>query len=1042
MRPCRIKMGSVIPAGMMAMLVVNMLCLDAHAVCADPPPPPTCDVDGQFIGGRWDLSQIAGNYSFSGSETFWPFIDDGSVTDIYQTSGSLNVAMLGGAEDNYIDVACDGSVTGRGRERISGSLTKSPNIWYYNPDFCSGFPATMTWSIDIERSYSISGSVSGTGQLDLSYQVDTATLDFSGLMAQSFDCVFIAAQRSFALDIAGDTEQVRLSGGYDPEAGTFSPTISHPSGPSWLDAALHGVALNQTHDYDESTIQLAPSFLGTGTAQSMPQTYNKFFIQNGVSVAASLQAAAEPKQPRIEAMQLQSPAQYLRDVSVDTEVRVEIDWLGQPPGTVEFSYGTQSATVAGGNVVTWAFDAGDEADTITAVARQGGEESLPYTINAAKVMVPEWAGVAADWSGQSGVRYDAVLDWPVSMETTRTLDTISLFSGLWGISGGASSSLEALAWSNGSPGSGTLQTQLDFRAAGKRSSLSLHGGNETTLSCDALHIEGQATAQFPSLRWQRTLNPLTAVPGLQTGACAISGLLCQTIQSIGIKASAEVSLSGTADYEGTTGPMQWVGGSLSGDIGGRISANAGLPPPLASVASVSVWGGADGCIEMQVSPAVQLSQLGGALEVGASASFLGMSTEATKDWPFGDECGGARYVSKGFPSGAWVPHDGQLAMAVTEVGGQTRGIAVWSEASSQGPRPLGEIHYRLYQAGTWSAIQTLTDDGKANFAPVVAFDPAGNVMVVYQRSIQLPASAPAGLPEFANSVELHWAHLDGNDGAVVAEGTLTDSIGLDFGAQLRVDEDGGLWLFWQRALGVDITGTAQTPAQIWEANWQGNGWSSAELVADDLIGVWGWSAAVRNADTQWVVLSVDEDLDFSTEVDRDLSIVRKDTGQWTPQAPLTDDGLRDDSPHIVWDPVEGPLLLWRSGDEVVELRGDFSGIPQPAFSSPDPLLDEGVDAEFAHASVMSGSLGPRVYWNQAGRIIQTGRQVASVPWEVPTLVLDSELAQRVLASKAVSGQPVFAYATQVIGPGRFRSPFLTPAFSESVGLAVFRDGFE
>ena len=118
----------------------------------------------------------------------------------------------------------------------------------------------MSWSLDIERSYLISGSVSGSGQLDLTYEVDSASLNFQGLMAQSFDCVFISAQRSFVLDISGDSEQVRLSGVYDPDAGTFSPKITHIGGKSWLDAALHGIALNQTHDFDESTIQLAPHF--------------------------------------------------------------------------------------------------------------------------------------------------------------------------------------------------------------------------------------------------------------------------------------------------------------------------------------------------------------------------------------------------------------------------------------------------------------------------------------------------------------------------------------------------------------------------------------------------------------------------------------------------------------------------------------------------------------------------------------------------------------------------------------------------------------
>lgn len=1041
MNPVGFNASLVIPVTMVGMLMVSVSSFDAHAACVDPPPPPTCDVEGQFIGGRWDLSQLSGQYSVSGSESFRPFIDD-SLTDEYQTSGSLSVTLLGGSQDNYVDVACDGSVTGRGRERISGSLTKSPNIWYYNPDTCSGFPATMSWSLDIERSYLISGSVSGSGQLDLTYEVDSASLDFQGLMAQSYDCVFISAQRSFVLDIHGDSEQVRLAGGYDPDAGTFSPTITHIGGKSWLDAALHGIALNQTHDFDESTIQLAPSFQGAGAAQSMPQTYNQYLAQNGITLSATLQASAEPKQPKIELMRLQAPAQYLRDVSVDTEVEVEIDWRGQPPGSVEFTYGTQSATVAGSNVVTWTFDAGDEADTITAVARQGSEESLPHTINAPKVSVPEWAGSAADWSGQSGVRYEATLDWPVSMETTRTLDTISLFSGLWGISGGASSSLEAQAWSNGSPGAGSLQTQMDFRAAGKSANLRFNGSNQTTLSCDALQTEGDATAQFPSLRWQRTLNPLTAVPGLQTGACAISGWLCQAIQSIGIKASTDVTLSGSGNYEGTAGPMQWVGGSLSGDIGGQISANAGLPPPIASVASVSVWGGANGCITMQVAPDVQLTQLGGQLEVGASASFLGMSTESSKDWPFGDGCGGARSVAAGIPQGAWVPHDGQLAMAITEVDGQTRGIAVWSEISSEGPRPLGEIHYRLFQGGTWSAIQALTNDGKANFAPMVELDAEGNALLVYQRSIAAPAMTPAGLAAFADSVDLHWARLEGGNGTVLDQGVLTDAAGLDFGAQLRVDQAGQLWVFWQRAQGVAVTGTSASPAQLWASHWQGTSWSATSLVTDGLVGVWGWSTAVRDAETQWLVISHDEDQDFATDADRNLSLIRKIDGAWGQSEALTLDAIRDDSPHLVVDSSGDPVLLWRAGDSVVELHGDLSAMPQAAFSSPDPLLDEGVDAEFAHARVVAGTLGTQVLWNQAGRVVQTHKAESGAVWTSPSLALDSTLAQRVLASREVAGQLVFGYATQAIGPGRARDTHITPMFSLSVGAILFGDGFE
>ncbi|HRF53585.1 MAG TPA: hypothetical protein PK027_03865 [Aquimonas sp.] len=503
-----------------------------------------------------------------------------------------------------------------------------------------------------------------------------------------------------------------------------------------------------------------------------------------------------------------------------------------------------------------------------------------------------------------------------------------------------------------------------------------------------------------------------------------------------------MTLSGSGNYEGTAGPMQWVGGSLSGDIGGQISANAGLPPPIASVASVSVWGGANSCITMQVAPDVQLTQLGGQLEVGASASFLGMSTESTKDWPFGDECGGARSVVAGIPQSAWVPHDGQLAMAITEVDGQTRGIAVWSEISSEGPRPLGEIHYRLFQAGTWSAIQTLTNDGKANFAPVVEFDAAGNALLVYQRSVAAPATTPSALAAFADSVDLHWARLDGGNGTVLDQGVLTDAAGLDFGAQLRVDQAGQLWVFWQRAQGVAVTGTSASPAQLWASHWQGTSWSATSLVTDGLVGVWGWSAAVRDAETQWLVISHDEDQDFATDADRNLSLIRKIDGAWGQSEALTLDAIRDDSPHLVVDSSGDPVLLWRAGDSVVELHGDLSAMPQAAFSSPDPLLDEGVDAEFAHARVMAGTLGTQVHWNQAGRVVQTHKAESGAVWTSPSLALDSTLAQRVLASREVAGQLVFGYATQAIGPGRARDTHITPMFSLSVGAILFGDGFE
>ena len=610
------------------------------ASCPADPPPPDCDNGGQFPGGRWDLSQISGSYSFSGSERFYPFLDDPEVYDDYETEGELTVSMLGGSEQNYVDVGCDGTVTGQGREQIAGTITKSPNLAFYDPEFCINEPAEMSWTVTIERTYSITGSVSGSGQLDLDYSIDQATIDFSGSLAASFDCVFIQGSDTFNLDISGDTEQVQLSGAIDASSTSWSPTFTPRGARTWVDDIAHRIRLDQMHQFQDDTLTLSPSLAGAGGSQPPRQEYNKAFMQNAVTVTDSINATAEPKTPIITSMSLDEPSQYLQDVEAMTRVTAEIDWRGQAPGQVEFTYGSTTETVSGGDSVTWDFDAGESGTTIMAEAVQGSERSEPYTINTPKVTLPGWAGTSSDWSGSSGVQYEATLDWPVSLETTRTLDTISLFTGLWGINGSASSTFNATANSNGSPGSGDMTTSADFQFADKSASLVMSGSNTTTLACDDLTTTGSATATLPVTIWKKTINPVTLVPGVQAAACSLSGFLCGVINSVGIKASADATISGTPTYTGEGAEIQWDGGSLGGSLSGRIGAGASLPPPIASVASINFSGGATGCLEFQVSPDLELQTVGGQLEASASVSFLGMSSSAEETWPFGDGCRG------------------------------------------------------------------------------------------------------------------------------------------------------------------------------------------------------------------------------------------------------------------------------------------------------------------------------------------------------------------------------------------------------------------
>ena len=154
--------------------ILLLMALSAAATCPVDTPA-SCDIDSQLANGRWDLSQVNGQYTLTGNEVFCQFLDNGvcDLPDDYNpVSGTFNVSRLGGSEANYIDVACDGSITGQGHEQISGTLDKTADIQYGYLTCNDTEPQDMSWNVTIDRQYDISGEVTGVGQVDLNYEND------------------------------------------------------------------------------------------------------------------------------------------------------------------------------------------------------------------------------------------------------------------------------------------------------------------------------------------------------------------------------------------------------------------------------------------------------------------------------------------------------------------------------------------------------------------------------------------------------------------------------------------------------------------------------------------------------------------------------------------------------------------------------------------------------------------------------------------------------------------------------------------------------
>ena len=1035
-----------------ALLALGLVAHPLTAQSCPSTPPPECGIDNQIAAGRWHLDQVDGSYSFSGSERFCEFEDDCFVPGDYNPiSGTLNVNKLGGPDQNYIEIDCNGTVTGQGRERISGTINKSEAV--VDPVLCQDAPYDMTWNVTIERTYDITGNVTGAGQLDVEYNVHTATIDIDGNFAWGQDCFWLTYDDSVSgFDISGDTEQVQLSGSYDPINATWSPTQTSTGARSWVDDIAHRLKLNSELIYGPTPPPehvLNPSLDGPGSSQGGNLLYNEYFVQDSVTVTDSVSYTPEPQTPAVTSAELQEPEVYLRGVQVMTDLMVEIDWRGQAPGEVEFSYGGTTETVAGADQVTWSFDAGDSADMIQIIARRGSEESQPFQASVPKLDVPGWAESSSAWTGSSGVRYDGMLNWPVSLNTTRTLNTISLFTGLWGVSGGASAEFNATAFSNGSPGSGDLTASADFKFADKSFELNLDGPNETTLSCDELSTSGSATVEVPGPKWKTTIGPFTLVPGIQAGACALSGFLCNVMGSVGIKAEAQATLSGTPTYSSTPAEIRWDGGSVGGSLSGQISAGISLPPPIASVANASVWGGATGCIEIGVVPDFQLQQLGGQLDAGAQVTFMGSSRQATEEWPFGDACGRAPHAAPRGLVNAWVPTDGELAMAAGSGPTGPVGVAVWTETPAGQGRPSADLFLRAYIDGAWGPIRQLTNDIESDAAPAVAFDGPGRILIVYQRSeAAIPATA-GDLPAFADTVELAWMRVDAATGGILNSDTLTANSRLDFGPRLvRARDpaaDGELYLFWQEADASALNGSTAQPAAIRHARWDATtaSFGAIDTALAALIDNFGWTPAVWNEARMLIGLSFDTDGQLGTGDDREVAVLTREGSVWDPAATLlTNDLEADDSMLSAFDGAGQPLLVWRSGDASEQLHGDLLGTPVPAFTTPDPARDDGVGMALAHGRLLdSGEIV--LYWSDGAELLETSRDPTDGLWQTAVPTLASGMNENILSLDVVGGVQAIGYSLQIPTTGNETPGPMEPRFEfEALPDDIFVDGFE
>lgn len=910
----------------------------------------SCTEPPAFPVGRWEFTEDAGTVVISGQA------HAGLYGYSISVNGSFTYNRQGGPENNYIEVDCEGVITGKGQDKYTGSVHMSA---VGNP--CPGNFGKNDTDYTMSRQYDITGMVQPDGSILLTNSMTILgpySIDMTGEYIYGNPTNGGCNRGPDPVSDSGGAEPLdgfvsleifRITGTFNAESNTWD-AVFEPLGGIGYETGSPTEEFNTLYkewmvDLARYTGLQADNHDGSQFWYAMLDDYD-FLTESGTknSVTTTMTSKLILRTPSVKDAHLEEPQFFIKDIPYNTTLVLTPDWKeSEGARTVEFVYEGDTTTLSG-DTVMFPFDT-DKADDMILITPKANEIGSQFIYHVPKVELPSWAGMISDWHASSGVKYEGWVDWPITIQTTRSISGNPLFSGQWGLTAKVSSRLDLKANSDGTAGTADFLAEATASFAIKSATLQLKGKSTTTLACDKLTVTGFGQVDLPLVDWEASMNPISLVLGAKDAACALGRLPCSLTGKAGLSASVKINLNGRPEFGDDGSEIKWTGGSLGGDITATVSLSV-VPPPLNKIANVTVEGGGGGCVQFQVAPDLQLETLGGRIfaSVTASALFLGSAT-AYKEWTFGDSCGGGaapalmrlngfgpQPLSLGLDPGNSVDRNVQLTMALAP---DHRAVAAWSEIPDGQQRPAGDIAIKLYDGTNWGSGILVTSDVEADNGPALAYDGNGNIVLCYQRNRTLPlVTNIADFAIFAAGFEIQFALLDPTNGTVLSTMPLTSNSEFDFGPTLRTDANGHVHLFWQRTDGQSIEGVAGHEASILHRVWNGTGWSAEETVAAGLVDSLGWHPAALDANNYFVAIVLDHDGDLETETDLEIHLAQKTAGVLQPLTQVTTNSLPDNSPVAGYNTAGQPVLVWREDHQLKGLIGSLQTNVTTVVASP------------------------------------------------------------------------------------------------------------
>lgn len=510
-----------------------------------------------------------------------------------------------------------------------------------------------------------------------------------------------------------------------------------------------------------------------------------------------------------------------------------------------------------------------------------------------------------------------------------------------------------------SDGSGTarVEGQTGMAVGGFTAEGTLWGAGETQFVCgESLDLQRAEVGFLISFPVEKELSLVNVVPGAQAAADwpVVGRIIKWVLQVAQVKAELRPDVKALVQFEDNA----W--GELAfrhGEVEGGLGAKATLAVQPIEGLEASVWGGGRPYLILQV-PAEPsyLKELG--LDLGFGAGFVVGPFEA--EYEVGFNCryppGECHMVEEEEEEGlAWrlIPRDyagpdyarftaGEVTLATATTAETVLIANVYPypqpalAVRADGHRLLAYVHDNPalpqgrgaeiavlgYDGAAWSPPFSLTADLQPDLTPALAYDGAGNGLLLWERSTLAEGITPTLDLPYAQSLEIAAAAYDGV--AWSAPVTLTANSLMDRAPRLARGVDGSVLALWETTDGADILGTAAHPLTLTYALWNGTAWSTPTAALAGLQDILAVSVAAYSETEAAIVLARDADGVLTTTADTDLFYSAFDGAAWSAPALIADSlVLSDAAPALAYDAAGGRHLLWLRGPDLAWLHNSW-----------------------------------------------------------------------------------------------------------------------